>query len=270
MSLLQWNILIWRLRGISGTEATPKKILQLMEYKPEGLTLGQVKSHLQMHRKPAKEPSGLSEESTPRSDQRQSQSHRVQPQGTSVTSLQLGQPKSGVDEMAEIPLIEGAAALLQLKEDSGRSADAAGESGNLLGGSPSEHIESMQTVEKLDLTSEIFSAEGDEECVQTVGAMNMEHDFRQQGDPGSSSNCQQTGRRPFPSFGSFFGEIVSTSGTSSSTPVDVTKSSLSGCKRIAEEGIELELTMATRSRVPNFQFASPSTQEEADLDLALA
>jgi len=54
------------------------------------------------------------------------QSHRIQPQGTSITSLQLEQPKSGLDDMAEDPLIpvEGAAALLQLKEVSGRSANA--------------------------------------------------------------------------------------------------------------------------------------------------
>lgn len=191
-------------------------------------------------------------------DQRQSQPHRIHSQGTSVTSLQLGQPKSVLDDIAENPVIEGAAALLQLKEDSGRSADTAGE--ELLRGSPSEHIESMQ-VEKME-TSEIFSVAPDEDYVQTRA--NMEHEFRQQ-DPGPSSNSQ-TGQ-PLRNFGSFLGE-TSTS-TSSSNPVDVTKS-LSGCKRIAEEGIELELTMATRSRAPNFQFASPSTQEEADLDLGLA
>lgn len=189
-------------------------------------------------------------------DQRQSQPHRIQPQGTSVTNLQLGQPKSELDDMAENPLIEGAAALLQLKEDSGRSADAVGE--ELLRGSPSEHMESMQT-EKMG-TPEVFSvALGDEDYVQTEA--NMGHEFRKQ-DPGPSSNFQ-TGR----TLRSFLGE-TSTS-TSSSNPVDATKS-LSGCKRIAEEGIELELTMATRSRGLNFQFASPSTQEEADLDLGLA
>ncbi|KAG0625523.1 hypothetical protein M758_2G062000 [Ceratodon purpureus] len=51
--------------------------------------------------------------------------------------------------------------------------------------------------------------------------------------------------------------------------VDVTDS-LSGRKRKAEEDIELDLTMATRSASPRIQFPCPSTPEEATLSLGLS
>jgi len=160
--------------------------------------------------------------------------------------------------MAENPLIEGAAALMQLKEDSGQSSDTAG--AELRRGSPYDHIESMET-EKLETREILPIVELNDDCIQN--SANMEQELRQQ-DPGQSSTYQSDlWGRPLPCFGTFLGE------TSASNLVDITNS-LSGSKRKVEEGIELELTMATRSRGPNFQFSSPSTQEEASLNLALS
>lgn len=45
---------------------------------------------------------------------------------------------------------------------------------------------------------------------------------------------------------------------------------LSGRKQKAEEVIELDLTMATKSSSPKIQFPSPSTPEEATLSLGLS
>ena len=67
-----------------------------------------------------------------------------------------------------------------------------------------------------------------------------------------------------PRFESFLDETRATSSI-----VDVTDS-LSGRKRKAEEDIELDLTMATRSSSPKIQFPCPSTPEEATLCLGLS
>lgn len=67
-----------------------------------------------------------------------------------------------------------------------------------------------------------------------------------------------------PRFESFLDETRATGSI-----VDLTDS-LSGRKRKAEEDIELDLTMATRSSSPKIQFPCPSTPEEATLSLGLS
>lgn len=193
-------------------------------------------------------------------DQRQPQADRRQRRASSVISPGPAQPKSGSEEMAGNPLIEGATALMQLKEDSGRSSDAAG--AELLRGSPNdqafqltEDIESMET-ENIHTREIVPVVELNDEYIQN--SANMEQ------DPGQSSTYQpDPWDRPLPCFGTFLGE------TSTNNLVDVTNS-LSGSNRKAEECIELELTMATRYHGPNFQFSSPSTPEEAALNLGLS
>ena len=69
---------------------------------------------------------------------------------------------------------------------------------------------------------------------------------------------------PRPTSWSFFDEFRGIGNA-----VDVTDS-LSGRKRKAEEDIELDLTMATRSASPRIQFPCPSTPEEATLSLGLS
>lgn len=69
--------------------------------------------------------------------------------------------------------------------------------------------------------------------------------------------------RPAPCLESFLDE------TAPKKAVDVTDS-LSGRTRSAEDVIELDLTMATRTSSPKIQFPGPSTPEEATLSLGLS
>lgn len=195
-------------------KATPKKILNLMPRKPDGLTLGQVKSHLQMYRKPGREPSMSSEGVMVRSDHWQAQ-----------TSTQSD---SGLAEMAEKPLIEGAEVLMKLKEDSKQSSERRSSPYN----QQAQEIESMET-----------------ENVESTRMIDNEYG-RVEVDQGQCSTYQ-----------SDWGSLLRG---------EPRTSSLAGNKRKGEESVELELTMATRSHGPNFNFSTPSNQEEAALNLALS
>lgn len=191
--------------------------------------------------------------------------------GRPVISYEPAQPKSRFEELSENLDFEPAMALIQLREDSGRSSDSGASAGELLRGSPDNRARFQPYVHKKSkaikqLAENVATGSGgfvvevnDKHNAQS--STNREQELHQQ-DLGHSSTHQPN---PWPS----------TSGdpflceASAEHPVDVTDS-LSGRKRKTEEIIELNLTMATRSPRPSLQFVSPPTPEEAALSLALS
>lgn len=246
-------------------KATPKRILQHMSR--EGITIAHIKSHLQMFRSGKINAEGLS-----KSDYKMWQGGQWQSNnGRPVISYEPAQPKSRFEELSENLDFEPAMALIQLREDSGRSSDSGASAGELLRGSPDNRARFQPYVHKKSkaikqLAENVATGSGgfvvevnDKHNAQS--STNREQELHQQ-DLGHSSTHQPN---PWPS----------TSGdpflceASAEHPVDVTDS-LSGRKRKTEEIIELNLTMATRSPRPSLQFVSPPTPEEAALSLALS
>ncbi|KAG0569281.1 hypothetical protein KC19_6G079800 [Ceratodon purpureus] len=247
-------------------KATPKKILLHMNQ--EGITIAHIKSHLQMFRSGKINAEGLSksEYKTWQGGQWLSNNTESMP-GPATSSRPAATSPAPAQNLLRFDEFEPVMALIQLREDSGRSnsdSGAATASDLLTLGSPDSQANYDTYVHKK--SKAIQQLQQDKLVVELNERLSphREQQLHQQ-DMGQSSTYRPQSWPP-PSCDSF---LYDEPNTSTSHPVDIIDA-LSGSKRKTDQDVDIELTMATRSIRPSFQFPSPPTPEEANLNLALS